>query len=106
MFNMWSTRPDGSDQQYFLLGNGRRIRKMAFATYGARLSSQTTSLFMLTDAGNLLKWDVLNPRASFINTLATGVSDFAIRNESSGFLNAFASIYAIQNRKQLLSINA
>lgn len=109
-FDLWSVNLDGTGQQYFGSGSGSGIKKLSVFKYGPFSNSQTTALCLLTQAGILLRWDI-DPAGTPIATLASGVWDFAIRNESRFIpgspISRFATVYAIHNnQKELLTVNA
>ena len=83
-FDILSMKEDGTDYKYELLGTGSKIVKLQVSYYSTSviLSDAHLAFFILTDGGVLMRYDI-DPRATTITTLATGVTDFVLRDESS-----------------------
>jgi hypothetical protein len=98
-FDIMSVNADTTGSRYELLGTGNKIVKLMGYTYTSSsgfLGSPVDAFFILTAAGVLMRYDV-NPRAASIVTLATGVTDFAIREESFTafpFFSRSTAVYA------------
>lgn len=117
-FRVFSMNPDGTNPQFLMTGNGPKITKMVAYTYSVSLLNWVDALFLLNQTGGLLRCDV-NPAGSSVVTLAAGVTDFAIRAESSTVGNRlalFTTVYAATGKLfglqastppgQVLAINA
>jgi hypothetical protein len=96
-FDIVSMKEDATDFRYELLGNGSKIRKLQVAYYwsGTGLFGSTTlAFFILNEGGELLRFD-LDPKGTTVQKLASGVTDFAIRDESFNSLPFFSHSTAI-----------
>lgn len=97
-FDILSVKEDGTDARYELLGSDSKIVKMQIVSYNPTVlfDPPIVGLFLLTSSGKLLKYD-LDPKATRIQTLATEVTDFCIRDESSSsglFFTRSTAVYA------------
>ena len=98
-FDILSMKEDGTDYNYELLGTGSKIVKLQVSYYSTSviLSDAHLAFFILTDGGVLMRYDI-DPRATTITTLATGVTDFVLRDESSSsglFFTRSTAVYAV-----------
>ncbi|MBI1842659.1 MAG: hypothetical protein HYR88_17610 [Verrucomicrobia bacterium] len=96
-FNIVSVKPDLTDSRYELLGTGGKLRKLVGASYTTGLfNPPRDAFFILTEGGLLLRYD-LNPKATQVTQLATGVTDFVLREESFSsqlFFTRSTAVYA------------
>jgi len=103
-FDIWSINPDGTGAQLVLSGSGYKVLKMVGYTYTASFLNFTDAIFFLTSDGQLIRLDV-NPSAAPV-VLATGITDFAIRDESAQagpFFTFFTEVYATTGQKYNLN---
>lgn len=92
-FRIRSVNPDGSDALHVRLGTGGKVLKILGYSYRVSNFAFKDAIFVLTADSRLTRCD-MSPATNVV--LATGVTDFDIREESANvFPNGFTSYTAV-----------